>query len=290
VFVFIDFFFNFFFFKFFILLQKELFKTFKKFFTIYFKRNLFKINFFFIKQYWHFPGLIAYRFGLRLLLRRSLGSLVKPFQLIFFKKNKFLNIRRKSFFFRTGVEGISTDTHKFFTERKDRVKSFLFKPNAGCFLRRMARQQKKQIRYIDRLFFFRNAESVRGSQEFVNFSNNLFKIGGSSSIFTKSLLSLAAVGNQSASRMKTRRKFNFKKTPFFLKKFENKKIFSSIFNGISGLKIKASGRFSKKQIAEQIVYRLGSVKLSNPKSRIEFVYRQIALKNSTIGFKIWLSY
>jgi Ribosomal protein S3, C-terminal domain len=55
-----------------------------------------------------------------------------------------------------------------------------------------------------------------------------------------------------------------------------------------GFKLKFSGRFSRKQRASSIVYRVGRVPLNKLSAEIDYGFYSIPLKNSEISVKVWL--
>jgi hypothetical protein len=238
----------------------------------------FKVNFFFLKRFWFSPHILAQCIYRGLFARRSLGSIVYPFR--FFKSKPIDYFAQQIFQKQVSVEGLVPNPFKqyyflsklflrrsFFKKKKSKVACNMFLWN----------KYRKKYRYF------------RASQKFISFFNSpMQRVNNTSVQSVRSDLSLGVCVSSSLSRTKAQyrtvveRKENDDE--------ESEVVGSGSHHTFRGLKITACGRFSKRQMAEKLSYNVGSVKFSSPNSYVDFGYLQFALKNSTVGFKIWLSF
>ncbi len=290
--LFFSFFFKIFYFFIFKFAQNELKVQLLSFFPKNYPQNQFKINFYFLKQYWYDVNLIIRRIAFFLFFRRSLSSVIKPFQFVLLRKNKLIKLSKNSFRLQSIVEGVPSG-NKVFTNYYNKV--FQYLPNRKNMMKfkrikyYLIKQKKRLIKKRVKFKCFRT-RFFRASSHFLKTSNCLFRLGSASFVFNKHVSSLAASVSSQFARITKRGRTLFKRKRSILQSGAFRNLFSNDFSSLVGLKVKGSGRFSKKQMAETICFTIGSIHFSNPLSYVDFNSLQISLKNSTVGIKIWMSF
>jgi hypothetical protein len=285
-------FFKIFFFFFFNFIKRELQSQLSALFPGRYIDNRFRINFYFLKRYWCDIGLIARRVAFSLFSRRSLGSIVKPFQFVLLRKNKLIGLSKNAFRLQSMVEGTSR-ANKIFSKYYDNV-FFRYPMKTDQKFQRLQKSLIKQTTFCKkRKFKFKlfRTRFFRASSQFILQANSRYRLGTMSSVFIKRESSLAAcVRGSSFSRMINRGKPLFKWKGNIFRSSGFRTLFLNDFSSIAGMRVKGSGRFSKKQMAETLSFNIGSIHFSNPLSKVDFKYLQVSLKNSTVGLKLWLSF
>lgn len=101
----------------------------------------------------------------------------------------------------------------------------------------------------------------------------------------KSLNLISLINLAMKNLQKTKGRFFISLIPLLrtLRYFYNRK-------AIQGYKLICKGRFSRRQRASKRVFQEGSISFGNIKSKTDYIFKDVVLKNSICGFKLYVTY